>query len=403
MSQLNLIEKTLKVLGGLILSPLAPLCFQSVRINSVILVYRFGKFDRMVNPGLRWIAPFGKAYSVFTEPINKNLNLMDKHGNPIIINSNVNYKIVLPRKYMESTDFDSKKDIVSANIAVALRNALQKYPLISDIEEDIYWISLCRNFRLERTRLAYKNIFQLTDTNESSNLKLNIWLTNPKIQLNPLLESKPSFIQPQNLNMALVMDEKNRILVSNSLYGSGKILLCTLSNTYRWLLAGNQFDYNTLWTAILKNVGSKKSLSELWQVSPAIPRINQPIAISLQTDPDAHPMAQEAGATVALTKNQVFPFLYTGTFWPQKKGWQSGVQLNGTIYYWYVFGEDDFKNVQAADIIEKTEQLANNKPSSGAIFQTKQDEVPIPKIIFFSLFLICAGYLWFENKYYGIN
>ena len=137
MSQLNLIEKTLKVLGGLILSPLAPLCFQSVRINSVILVYRFGKFDRMVNPGLRWIAPFGKAYSVFTEPINKNLNLMDKHGNPIIINSNVNYKIVLPRKYMESTDFDSKKDIVSANIAVALRNALQKYPLISDIEEDI--------------------------------------------------------------------------------------------------------------------------------------------------------------------------------------------------------------------------------------------------------------------------
>lgn len=28
------------------------------------------------------------------------------------------------------------------------------------IEEDIYWISLCRNFRLERTRLAYKNIFE---------------------------------------------------------------------------------------------------------------------------------------------------------------------------------------------------------------------------------------------------
>ena len=35
----------------------------------------------------------------------------------------------------------------------------------SDIEEDIYWISLCRNFRLERTRLAYKNIFQLVKKN----------------------------------------------------------------------------------------------------------------------------------------------------------------------------------------------------------------------------------------------
>ena len=38
-------------------------------------------------------------------------------------------------------------------------------PTDIDLEEDIYWISLCRNFRLERTRLAYKNIFNLIKKN----------------------------------------------------------------------------------------------------------------------------------------------------------------------------------------------------------------------------------------------
>jgi len=38
-------------------------------------------------------------------------------------------------------------------------------PTDINLEEDIYWISLCRNFRLERTRLAYKNIFNLVKKN----------------------------------------------------------------------------------------------------------------------------------------------------------------------------------------------------------------------------------------------
>ena len=140
MSQLNLIEKSLKVFGGLAMAPLAPFCLESIPAKNVILIYRFGKFDRSVNPGLRWIAPFYTPYKVFTDlscTHHKDLNLLDKHGNPIIINSNVNYKIASPRTYMEMTDFTTRQYLVDSNIAVALRNVLQKYPLISGTENDI--------------------------------------------------------------------------------------------------------------------------------------------------------------------------------------------------------------------------------------------------------------------------
>ncbi len=44
----------------------------------------------------------------------------------------------------------------------------------SNLEEEIYWISLCRNFRLERTRLAYRNIFNMIKENANlSYSKLN--------------------------------------------------------------------------------------------------------------------------------------------------------------------------------------------------------------------------------------
>jgi DNA polymerase III epsilon subunit-like protein len=48
-----------------------------------------------------------------------------------------------------------------------IQNNTQNILQDNKLEEDIYWVSLCRNFRLERTRLAYKNIFGLVKENIS--------------------------------------------------------------------------------------------------------------------------------------------------------------------------------------------------------------------------------------------
>lgn len=52
-----------------------------------------------------------------------------------------------------------------------------------EIEEDIYWISLCRNFRLERTRLAYKNIYP--DIKSNFYMGISNITSNPNILTNP--------------------------------------------------------------------------------------------------------------------------------------------------------------------------------------------------------------------------
>jgi len=58
MSKLTLLEKNLKYLGGLVMSPFSPLWFFSVKANTEAVITRFGKVDRIAQAGLRWTLPF---------------------------------------------------------------------------------------------------------------------------------------------------------------------------------------------------------------------------------------------------------------------------------------------------------------------------------------------------------
>lgn len=120
--------------------PFAPLLTRSVPVNNVLLIYRFGKFDRQADTGLRWAPPCYEPYQIFTGKDfiqHKHLNIMDKYGNPMIINSNVGYSVSDPRLYLEKTNFFDQLSIINSIIGVSLRDTLKNYPLISSDEDDI--------------------------------------------------------------------------------------------------------------------------------------------------------------------------------------------------------------------------------------------------------------------------
>jgi hypothetical protein len=75
-----------------------------------------------------------------------------KNNRKIKYNENVRRKFTYPTNILESIDksYTKTKDI-----------SIENDKLLSDI----YWISLCRNFRNDRNRLAYKNIFPLIKQN----------------------------------------------------------------------------------------------------------------------------------------------------------------------------------------------------------------------------------------------
>jgi hypothetical protein len=250
----------------------------------------------------------------------------------------------------------------------------------------------------------YAASFPLIAGSVANGQQMTIGLLNDSsVKLKPLITDAPLFIQPQNGTQPLVIDKENRILVNSTLYGSGKILLSTLSNTFSWVLSGNQENYEALWSTLLNKAAAKKINTESWAASPSLPKVNNPVSLSLQTSNTGVPQAQIEGASVYLTNNTTLPFEWTGTFWPTKQGWQAGVQLNGSIYYWYAFGNNDWKTVDASNKILLTKQYAQTMQA--ATLSNKQtqtaEEIPFPKIYFFLIFLICCGFLWFENKYYN--
>ena len=66
----------------------------------------------------------------------------------------------------------------------------------------------------------------------------------------------------------------------------------------------------------------------------------------------------------------------------------------------YAFDKADWKSVGAYDKTNRTRQYAAANPLSAVSNKEvdKKLETEFPKIYFFIMFLICCGYLWFENK-----
>ncbi len=248
----------------------------------------------------------------------------------------------------------------------------------------------------------YAASFPLVSSNANQQQQISLHISDSSAKLQPLIIESPLFIRPQNGTQALVTDKLDRVFVNSTLYGSGKIIFSTLSNTFSWALSGNQNDYENFWSVLLSKAAGKKIEEETWSVDSVWPQINEPVTISLQTNNTGLPQAQVDGAAIYLKNNYNLPFIWTGTFWPVKEGWQTGIQLNGKTYYWYAYGNNDWKNVGAFNKLQNTQQYAQNTVRTASNKKTSTSEkAEFPKICFFLLFLICCGYLWFENKYYN--
>jgi hypothetical protein len=228
----------------------------------------------------------------------------------------------------------------------------------------------------------YTNRFPLA-TGNLNGQPITVNLIDSSFKLSPLVMESPVVIRNQNGTLPLVSDKQNRVFVSSSLYGTGKMVISTLPNTFSWALSGKQVDYGNFWSELLNNAAGKKIEEESWGTSPFLPRINKPITILLRTNNNGLPQGQVDGTTVYLKNNHNLPFEWSGSFWPSKEGWQTGIQMNGDTYYWYAYGNNDWKTVEAFDKLQMKEQYA-----VGNLYKAASGEKPItsqktefPKII----------------------
>jgi regulator of protease activity HflC (stomatin/prohibitin superfamily) len=96
MSKLTTVERFLKYAGAVVNIPFAPLWLFSVKANTECVITRFGKIDRIVQPGLRWTVPFAQYYDVFVGAQThtfKDMRIIDSTGTPVIVTGIVQYHI----------------------------------------------------------------------------------------------------------------------------------------------------------------------------------------------------------------------------------------------------------------------------------------------------------------------
>ena len=129
----------------------------------------------------------------------------------------------------------------------------------------------------------YSTHFPVNAVAGDTQQQLKIFLFDTSGKLPVLTADYPLSIKNEPSTQPLVLDKQNKVYVSSTLYGSGKIIFTTLSNTYTWALSGNEEDYNRFWSTLLNKAAAQPSSTEAWSVSPLLPVINTPVQLQLQT------------------------------------------------------------------------------------------------------------------------
>ena len=241
----------------------------------------------------------------------------------------------------------------------------------------------------------------ILNTTAGNTQQLTTFLLDTINKMPALTTDDPLSISNQTNTQPLVFDKQDKAYASSSLYGFGKIIFTTLTNTYTWALTGSEEAYKKYWAILLSKAAAKPIAEEFWTITPALPLINSPVTLQLQTNSSGIPQGEVNGTAVYLENNPDLPYQWSGTYYPVKKGWQTTIGLNGKPFYWYSFGKTDWQNVYASKRITATQQYINEEGyvNKSTEIKSMAKEIDLPKVYFFILLLICWGFLWLENKY----
>ncbi len=210
------------------------------------------------------------------------------------------------------------------------------------------------------------------------------------------------YIRKQPGIQAIVTDSSLQAVVSNSIYGSGKVMVTTFNDSYNWMLAGNKDSYYSFWSALLDKAAKNKNTYEEGTFSPAMPRVNQLLHTTFTNTGSSVPQPILDESAVYLRQNDDLPFEWAGSYWPVQTGWQS-VKTQTNTNSLYIYGPGDWQYIAATDNLNITKQYVlqhENLPANAGGLD-EMEQIQVPKIYFFIAFIICCTFLWVEKKFNG--
>lgn len=210
----------------------------------------------------------------------------------------------------------------------------------------------------------------------------------------------PLYLRTDAGTQSLISDNKSSVFVNSTIYGNGKIIITTLENTYALLLSGNYKNYDETWSLLLSKAAKKFPSKEAIVVSPALPRLNEPVFLSIQNTNYKLEPAQVGDVNVYLQQDRLLPFIQTSIYWPAQTGWIPQVNTEGKINWLYIYKNNDWNAVNALNKLRATKIYASKNFSAENKNNVVEKDVPlsVPKIYFFIIFIMSSGFLWLEKK-----
>ncbi len=253
-------------------------------------------------------------------------------------------------------------------------------------------------FRADSSNASFINqnfpVYQPNDPQKNLSLKLS---EGNGLRLN-IQTDHPLFIKNQSNSQALVQDQANRLVASSKLYGSGKLVLSTLNNTFSWQLSGKTKEYAAFWSLLLGKAARKITLKQ--NVSTQI-YADKNSMTSVEINTSAPNVSVKInGEAVAFQQNPAIPFLHQGSFWPDKSGWILVNEGKNAASGVYIFNNQDWKPLKSFEKTNLTRKYAQQFASAPKLNQNKQQTelIFIPPLFLYLVFLLSCTFLWFETK-----
>jgi len=292
--------------------------------------------------------------------------------------------------------------------------------LLNDIDVLLLDASIYNSLSKFEQQIIYKYIVEkemgcilLSDTTINSKTALSGYFsiqnnnTIPK-PIHLLFAQKKALVTPSyslytlkenETQLSLVKDSIQQVYAAVQLVGKGKFINTTISETYPWMLQGNNEIYHQYWSHLF-NAVLPSQVSQQFYILPFIHLQQQPVNFQINTA-NENPIITINNNQVAALQIPYQQNSYQAIYWPNKVGWQTLRINNDSTLYWYTYSKNAFKQVQATQKIQVTQAFCNDTQLQQTSSSTKSVTVQkiIPPYFFVILFFVTASFLWWERKW----
>lgn len=203
----------------------------------------------------------------------------------------------------------------------------------------------------------------------------------------------------EDKNVRPLVYANENLVAATKLHGIGHITALSLNNSYSWWLQGAEKEYARFWSRLLSVTLPYKKENLAYTQSPQLPIPYQWTKLVLK-NLEQQTLMKGEGWRVSPSSDPWIPTNKTFSFWPEEIGWNNLLIEKDTLAI-YAYDEADWRSLRDEErmtvnknyfLVIRPEQIAS---------VSMQEEVELPKWIFYLLFFVSTGVLWYAWRDYN--